>query len=413
MVLRVPTPRLVAAATALAAAVTVGVAGAHAAPVRPQPCEHVAASPAFAEDGTAFCAGTVMERWAPTGLAVFVTTDKGRSWRKTAAVGLTYVDGARVYGLVVSPRFAQDRTIVVSVWSVGTFVSLDAGETFTPLIPGAIPRVRPFEVAVGDTAGRAMFLVARWLSDKPHVVDPLTRIPQPVVGAPEPATDFLISPRWTSDQTALAFTQTGQREQTQVNVYACTVAFECTTRLTSLPRGWVYYRGWLAADFPGSKTVFVELVHERGFTPPRLYVSRDGGRTFAPLASAQALVGRHVYKGGDGAAEPPVALAVGPPGTDRVWMRVQGSSRVTSPPAAVYRSDDNGRTWVRVAYGRLAQRGTPGTIPDLRVPSRPMEPPVILAATGDKRLFLNGITKGGWDVACSADAGRTWAPSCP
>jgi len=381
--------------------------------VTPLPCEQMGASPDFARDGTAFCGGTVMSGYAPTGLALFVTTNHGRSWRHAAAVGLPYKAGDRMTDLVVSPRFASDSTIVVTVLFEGVFVSADAGESFTPALLGSWPAVTAFVsgIAASESTQRTLLLVPRWTTGTPAIVDPVLRTIQPVPGPPEPARAVLVSPTWVQDHAAVAFTQTGSGEGLRVSLYGCNEVFECSTRLGALPVGQAFHRAWLAADFATSRTMFVELVTDQEVAPPRLYVSRDGGRTFASMRPAQALVDAH-FRDPRHDYEPVAAIDVGAPGSDRVWLRVYGTESATRPAIELFRSDDNGRTWTRVAYRRIVTRGARGGMQDVRVPPRALQPRVLLAATSNGYLFVNGIVRGGWGVSCSADAGRTWTTAC-
>jgi hypothetical protein len=410
--------RSVRRARVAAVAVAVTLAGgtgtvATAAGTTPLPCEQLGVSPDFAHDGTAFCAGTEMTGFAATGLAVFTTTDKGRTWRRATAAGLPYKAGDRMADLVVSPLYASDHTIFVTVTFEGVYASTDAGETFTPVLLGSWPLVTPFVAGVGGVAPgrRTLLMVPRWSTGTPALVDPVLRTVEPVPGPPGQAVAVTVSPAWSDDHTAVAFTHATVNGMPQVVAYACSVAFECTTRLGTLPAGYAFHHAWLAADFASSRTMFVEVVPEASGHTPLLYVSRDAGRTFTPMSKAQALVNAHL-RNPRLDYEPVVALDAGRPGTDRVWMRLYGTETNGLPAMETYRSDDNGQTWVRVAYGRIGS-GTPrGTMQVRRVPPRELQPRVLLAATGDDHLFVNGITQGGWGVSCSSDGGRTWTTTC-
>jgi hypothetical protein len=392
--------------TAAALAVPAGAAA-----VQPQPCTQLAVSPNFAHDGTVFCGGTAMSGFTPTGLSLFGSTDKGRSWHQATAAGLPYKSGDRMVDLVVSPLYASDHAVFVAIAGEGIYESTDAGATFTPLLPGAWPQVTPFVsgVAVNGAPRRTMLFAPYWLGGTPVVVDPGAHSIQPVPGAPQAITGMVVSPSWLDDHTAVAFTQSGEGKDLRITSYSCTLAFDCSARLATFPVGLAYRGAWLAADFGVSRTMFVELEPVFGGTP-RMYVSRDAGRTFAPLSKAQALLDAHVQNANRDA--PPLAdLASGPPGSRRLWMRIYGSPFASLPAAELYRSDDNGKTWARIAYRRIAQTGPRGAMQDLRVPPDP--PGTLLAASADNHLFVNGITAGGWGVSCSANGGVTWATFCP
>lgn len=377
----------------------------------PQPCAHVAASPAFARDRTVFCAGTVTtDGLTPAGLGIVVSTNGGRTWRKASASGLPQDKGVVIDGLLVSPRYANDRTVVVNVRLHGLYQSSDGGESFTPLLPASVRGVTAFvggmSAAGGDAvAARTMLLVPSGAAQLPLVVDTATRTAQPVPGAPAVAVGAVVSPAWATDGTALLFTDAGTSGA--VTAYGCNVAFDCRTRLGRLPAGYTFEQAWPAADFTTSKTLFVKA--RSGSGRSRLYVSRDGGSSFTAMSEANRLLDAHVERPSRD-PHPVASIATGRPGSARVWMRVYGSPHASLPAAELYRSDDNGRRWTRVAYGRIAQKGPRGTMQDVRVP--PGQFNSLIAATPDDVVFVNGIARGGWTASCSNDRGRTWSTFC-
>ena len=389
-----------------------GDGAAWAAATRPQPCEQLAASPNFAQDGVAFCSGTAKPS-AGNDVVLFVTTDHGRSWRRTTSTGLTFQPGDHVDDVLASPRFSTDRTVFVEIRFEGVFQSTDLGATFTPLLPRATPRLTPFVLGAGvgelPAVDHTVLLAANLASGRPALIDPSTRAVELVAGAPEPAVGAFVSPYWADDQVGLMFTESGEFGMTTVSVFACTVAFECTTLLTRLPAGHGFRQAWAAADFATSRTLFVELRSDAA-DAPLLFVSRDAGHTFSPLSAAQRILTAHVP---DVRKHVPAAVGIAPgrTGSATLWMRVIGSA-TGSPPYELYRSDDDGRSWRRVAFGHNTQHGQQGTMHALDVPNGPLQPRTLLVATGDKHLLANGITIGGWGAECSSDDGRTWNIAC-
>ncbi len=85
--------------------------------------ENFAFSPEFQADGTAFAANSASGVWR--------TTDAGQSWQPSGD-GLS---GVTVMDVACSPGFAADRTLLAAT-NAGTFLSLDAGETWTPHLAG-------------------------------------------------------------------------------------------------------------------------------------------------------------------------------------------------------------------------------------------------------------------------------------
>lgn len=81
----------------------------------------LAISPKFATDGTVF---------AGTDAGLFVTRDKAETWTELTADPLHAA--ASVEGLAVSPSFAADSMLLVSVTGEGLYRSTDGGRTFSP-----------------------------------------------------------------------------------------------------------------------------------------------------------------------------------------------------------------------------------------------------------------------------------------
>lgn len=399
---------------AVLSAIVGGVLPVHAARTLAQPCTHVVASPAFVRDGTAFCAGTPLGGGPP---GIVVTSDRGQTWRRASATGLPYKAGDVVDDLAISPRFEQDGMVFVSVRFEGVFVSTDLGSTFSVVIPYTTPVIHPFAADAGGLgaglgpADRTLLLVPRWLGEQPAVIDPLSRTVTPGTTPAGPAVGALVSPAWTRDHTAMLFTQSGSLRDTRVRAYGCSAAFTCDTELGSFPAGLAFGQAWAAADFGTSRTIFVRLA-ETATGRPHLYVSRDGGRRFSPMTAANAILRAHAP---DARRDHPavVTLAPGASGSTTLWLRVYGAPYGSSVPGVeLYRSGDNGRSWRRVAFGRLSAPGPRGTMTDLRIAVHSTQSRALLAVTADGHVFLNGIAKGGWTAHCSTDAGRTWAAFC-
>jgi hypothetical protein len=85
---------------------------------------HLALSPNFAKDNTLF-AGSA----AASGL--YISTNKGDTWELLRL--LPGQASVPVIAIAVSPQFATDETIVVSIKGHGLFRSVDRGQSFTPI----------------------------------------------------------------------------------------------------------------------------------------------------------------------------------------------------------------------------------------------------------------------------------------
>jgi photosystem II stability/assembly factor-like uncharacterized protein len=78
----------------------------------------IAISNAFASDATVF---------AGTAAGLFVSRDRGRAWDEVAVMQF---EAPFIESIVVSPAFADDGTVLVSVRGAGLFRSIDHGATF-------------------------------------------------------------------------------------------------------------------------------------------------------------------------------------------------------------------------------------------------------------------------------------------
>lgn len=381
------------------------------------PCTELAASPSFAADGTAACAGVHRDR--RTGetqdISVFVTTDHGRSWRRVAASGMTKPVIEELLDVFFSPRYAQDRMLFV-LSSEGLHLSTDLGATFALVHPTAQARMQPF-VGVSPADGKPRTLVAM-AHQATHgtdgavlVLDPAARVEVPVAGSPLVDHDFAFSPAFATDGTAYAVGFRMANGVRSYGLYRCDATLTCTTLLHQFPGGLTLDRIWLAPDFPRSRTLYVSFQTSSGDAVH--WWSRDGGKTLQRWTSVERLQGdwSRVATG-----------LVGVPGTRTLYLRISGNA-ATKPGAApyerLYRSGDDGASWRLVSYGRTpAQAGARGSMP----PNTPRKfgwlgqtARGMLTVAGG-RLFSLGTTYERDDVVdsffCSADGGRTWRRTC-
>jgi photosystem II stability/assembly factor-like uncharacterized protein len=83
---------------------------------------NLAISPSYKTDGTVL-AGT--ER------GLFITENKGKSWRKLSKK--TYGEDASIEAIAISPNYEKDKTFIISVEGRGLFKTVDSGNTFTEI----------------------------------------------------------------------------------------------------------------------------------------------------------------------------------------------------------------------------------------------------------------------------------------
>lgn len=333
----------------------------------------------------------------------------------TQPTGTTLVPGLApsVYEFLISPDFPTDRTLVV-VLSSFVFYSTDAGATFVQAVGnyGRLSMADALHGISADPTHGVVLSAGRYPTSatvRSAALDPALPVPRPLVGTGTPDIAFLPAPAGSPD-VAYAIGESGSTPPTtQHSFYACNAAYACAERLGSLPAGQTFVEAWFAADFPTSGTVFVATIDVQNRT--HVYVSRDRARTFAPVPGLSAYLDQS-YRA---KLAPMIALAPGKPGSDTVFARLAGGGNSRrSPTTRLFRSDDNGKTWRLVSWGRSPDGSGPnGTMPyDHLERGWTRLPRGLLTYTPDGRLLFAGTHRGMHVVWCSSDAGRTWRAAC-
>jgi hypothetical protein len=374
-------------------------------------CERLVLSPAYATDGTAYCAG--MDRIGSGEFRLYVTKDHARTWAESAGNGV--VDsGGLLEDFAVSPAFPHDRMLVVVV-SQTVYVSTDAGATFTSVphlagrvaldtVPGAGP-VPAHGVVVGAGGAGPPGTRVNYVFDP--VLPSLRLAPGSGTGRD---VAFVIAPG-SPDRDAFVVAAGGDTAQTATQtLYACDAAFTCTAQRAALPAKQTFDRAWFASDYASSGTLFVSTVDASARA--HVFVSRDRGRTLAPVAALESALKQSYAAGG----APFVALAPGRAASRTVFARVSGGTERAQPPAErLFRSDDGGRSWRLTAFGRSPYApGARGTMPYsyTYLPGPGTLTPLGLLTFADGTLLMSGRAGYRFTVWCSADSGRTWSGSC-
>ena len=385
-------------------------------------CTTPAFSPAFAKDRTGFCAGlaTNDETGAVTGVRLLVTRDAGASWRTAAASGLPATDSTLIGAVVVSPRFAADHTLYVQT-SLGLYASTDYGASFTLLDSFAAPGftgtdnvtayVESPVVPVGGGTDRVVIAYAG--GDRSRRIDPPLSVP--VVGAPGDDIQYLAVGTGAAE-TLYALTAEPDASADPARpyrdaLYACDRTVTCAERLSQFPAGWYAERIWAGAG--AQPPLYVQLRKVRADHMVEVRRSVDGGRTFKPWTSVNALLARYATAR---AAFPRVWVTQHPGKLSRMYLRIAHggvrSPRGSSDPATevLYTSANSGGSWTAVATtgygGPKGARGRLGwTESDLRVGPR-------IEAMPDGRLFAVGGTATYLGIYCSRDGGLSWTYRC-
>ncbi len=97
---------------------------------------HIEISPNYPQDKTLFVSSY-------NGL--FKTTDAGESWQSVAIADVA-PDRTFLEGVAVSPNYAQDGTVMVSLRGKGLYKSVDGGDSFTPIGDASLAFSRMYNV---------------------------------------------------------------------------------------------------------------------------------------------------------------------------------------------------------------------------------------------------------------------------
>lgn len=379
-------------------------------------CRLVAFSPGFETDETMFCAGLdidVVRRSIQT--SFFVTTDAGRTWTRPPAQGLVTSTASRPEQLIVSPLFDTDRAVYLHT-DEGIWKTTDLGETFVLVDSLANPgegRLAPMV----ETAGNDRTVFAYANAELTAKIDPPLHVP--LAGAPEPELRFVIPPAFDEDGSAFVVARRPGEAPAAI-LFSCDATLTCIDALFEFPAGDEFGNLWLGPLTDQGQSIFVETLRSTGPADPHpvLWHSVDGGQSFVEWTTANRLLDPIVHAGGRLAR---VGLAHDPADASRAFLRVsyvprttKKASRTNPPGEQVFRTDDGGATWRRVAYGlSFKQSGRAGTVPWTHVNQQSA---AHITFAGEGRLVALGNVFGpdGYNGPfCSTDLGRHWSRSCP
>jgi hypothetical protein len=384
--------------------------GAAAAPLPLTGCRRLVLSPGYAKDGTAFCAGVFQRE---TVLRLYVTHNHARTWSRVDTTGIVVTSGMPLRDFAVSPAFANDGMLVVQMGG-DLYVSTDEGATFrqVPLLQGRIT----LDTSVAALPGAASLAhgvivgAGGGADNHSYVFDPVVPALRAVAGTGGTDVAFFLPPARGATGEAFAVGVAPGATTLRHTVYACDATYTCGSARWSFPAGEFVDQMWFAADYATSGVLFVTTIGSR----LHLYVSRDRGATFAAVPALRTALDQS-YRAG---AAPALVLTPGRAGSRTVFARVSaGTERPEPPSERLYRSDDDGRTWRLVSYGRsVYARGPRGTMPysyTYHSSAGEPTPTGLLTYAPDGRLLMVGIKGATHVVWCSADGGRSWRTTCP
>lgn len=113
---------------------------------------HVAISPDYPQDQTLFVSSYD---------GLFKTTDAGESWERVAIADVT-ADRTFLEGVALSPNYAQDGTVMVSLRGKGLYKSVDKGGSFSPIGDASLAFSRLYNV---PCAGRPIEFSPNYTED--------------------------------------------------------------------------------------------------------------------------------------------------------------------------------------------------------------------------------------------------------
>jgi hypothetical protein len=346
---------------------------------------------------------------------VFVTTDKGHTWRKASTTGIALSrPDDYVRGVVLSPRYASDRMILVQYARAGLFASTDLGATFTLASPLGLGRVTPYiatPAVLADVARPLLLHADAAGNDVSMQIDPASHAIAPVPGTPGDDREFAVSPRYATDGLAFAAAMVASADGTFASpaVFACSTGFACAESRFQGPARATFDGLWaLPSTTPSGFVVVLRLLVA---STPKYWRSTDGGRTFAAWTSVNN-IGATIAR--EGSAH--LAVAADPREPKRMYLRASWTGNRTNPPnEQVFVSDDAGSRWRRVSYGTMVSLRHVGPIPEMAPNSSRETPTGFLVAGGAGRLFM--LAGGRYNPEytgpyCSRDGGKTWARFC-
>jgi hypothetical protein len=422
-----------ARAFALVAVALLPVTPVEAAPPRP-PCLDVAVSPDFARDRTAVC-GRLYYDGSTMVAEIYRTRDGGTTWAKARAAGLV-VDQTGSFAIrpQFSPDYRSDKRIFLAT-TTGMYATTDAGDTFL-VVDSALrasgldnPAVYAGDPgATGAVLGKRRLMAAVAAGASSARTDVSTGTHQPVIGAGAQTALFVLPTPIAPSAQPLALT-TERADPSRPDVvsvlWSCTNDLACSERRYVFPDGFRPVRFWWLPVAKGRAELAVLLGRGSSY---RVMLSADNGVTFRRWTSLERIIEPAARAAGS-KSSPAVGIAFDRALPGRVYARIVGTIPLESttwprsaPPAEqIFRSDDGGASWRRVAYGLgFRQGGRAGTIPwNVAGPGVQMDrAPIVLASDG--RLLIpgakegeSGFVPGTWSVYCSRDGGNRWYVTCP
>jgi hypothetical protein len=384
----------------------------------PPPCEQLAFSPTFAHDRTMFCAydkpgdGAYLAR----------SLDAGRTWQPGRAIS----HGSAKHftpAAQPSPWYPTDHRILATTHQ-GLFESTDSGITFHQVQDDAqgyapyAPRITGYLDTLPNPAsaphGAYVYAVNSGVA---RVYDPILGARHVLGPITASAARFLVPPDYSQTRKAVVLAAPPvalyQGDTPVVDgglgAYTCAGDFTCPARSFYFGDVALTYSAPLAR--PGSLVV---LTRDNPHAAPGVTVhawrTSDYGQSWLAWPSLDGILS--AVPSGTASAASITAAADKP---NRLYLHLttwtDGRDPLTADddPAAfgLYRSDNDGRTWQRIAS---SSSSAPGSLP---WNFRQWWAPITLSAVAGGRLYATATHRshGRIDYTgafCSADAGRTW-----
>jgi photosystem II stability/assembly factor-like uncharacterized protein len=325
-------------------------------------------SPAYSRTGVVMVVSTSMRCKTNCG-HIWVTRDRGSTWRQAAASGWTN-------GRIAMGVDGNGKEVVFGSGNTAVLRSDDLGETWRAVGTGGMPTVKPSFGSDGAVA------VANPSRD--YVLTSAGASQVKGSAGTETDTQFSFPPAGGSFSALLGATD--PRTHGLV-VLQCDASLTCANATPLLG----------TSAFSGTVTMFPSTAYAQdgvvfAHTSTRIYKSSNGGLTFTPVSI--------VPKDDTNTSVPMMALGPGyaeasPRTLYSALFQVVGTGQDQRSSGGVFRSDDGGATWHSYGSPSVFDQGTFG-----------------VAATPDGRVFggyVNG--SGGAGLLCNPN-GSGWRVSC-
>lgn len=377
-------------------------------------CLTVTASPGFERDHQLFCVAA--SDTAGNSSTVWTSHDAGRSWR---ALRQMTANPAGAQGLLVSPLYPTDHTVIMSGSSF--WASKDSGRTWAEDPTAGSHPVTSMSPVIAHfpddpPAGHLALLIAQPGSALGGLLYDLRLGVVNTLGGPTYTNRYYPHGGWPNYEGTVAVAY--EPRVATDGLYSSLKSFGCVS-LAACPLARQDFGAGFATGFGRLGATDYMTVFDTA--PPRIYRSVDGGLTWARWSDAeraarstgQSDLGQAITIAG-GAQDHPHRLFMLTADNDMTGLPPQSLS---VPAEVLLASDNDGRTWQRIAAGWSYRQHRAGTLPWNSAGLSEEAIGGSLTVLPGNRLLVpaghrssRGIDYQG--LYCSRDSGRHWSTHC-